>query len=68
MSSKTVLSSGKNVLIGELHQMESTLKGLKFKHIRITTQFFYLKIPVLGGPPLYKHVHTWTHTLHMVKH
>ena len=26
MSSKTVLSSGKNVLIGVLHQMESTLK------------------------------------------
>ena len=25
MSSKTVLSSGKNVLIGVLHQMESTL-------------------------------------------
>ena len=26
MSSKTVLSGGKNVLIGVLHQMQSTLK------------------------------------------
>ena len=29
MSSKTVLSSGKNVLIGVLHQMKSTLKATK---------------------------------------
>ena len=35
---KTVLSSGKNIAIDIVHQVESTLK-VKFKHIRINTVF-----------------------------
>ena len=34
MSSKTVLSSGKNVSIGVLQQMEDTLKVTEFKHVK----------------------------------
>ena len=36
-NSKTVLSSGKNISIGVLHQMESTLKVTEIKQVRINT-------------------------------
>ena len=40
-------------------------RWLKFKHIRINTQFFTNKFQFFGGPPSYTHIHTHTtiHTL-----
>ena len=44
---KTVLSSGKNVVIGVLHQIESTWKVTEVETCKN-------KFWVLGGPPLYR--------------
>ena len=53
MSSKTVLGSGKNILIDVLHQMESTLKVTEVLTCKNKYSFFINKFQVLGGLPLY---------------
>ena len=54
--SKTVLSSGKNILIGVLHQMESILKVTRVLHVRINIQLFINKFWVFGGSLSYTKV------------
>ena len=51
MSSKTVLSSGKNVSIGVLHQMESTLKVTEVWTCRNNYTLFYKWILFWGVAP-----------------
>ena len=49
-SSKTVLSSGKNILIGILNQMESTLKVTTVQTFESTYTIFNKDIPLWGVP------------------
>ena len=48
---KNYFEEWKNVLIDVLHQMANTLKVLKFKHVRINTQFFKNKFWGFWVPP-----------------
>ena len=46
-----LLITGKKVLIGVLHQMESTWKGTEVETCKMSTQFFVNKFQGFGVPP-----------------
>ena len=54
MTSRTVWSSGKNILIGALHQRKSTLKVTEVSTCKNKYTFFCKYIPVFFGSPLVK--------------
>ena len=57
MSSKAVLSRGKTVSIGALHQREGTWRWLTFKPVRINIQLFINKFWVWWHLPSYVYTH-----------
>ena len=70
---KNYFEEWKNVLIDVLHQMENTLKVLKFKHVRINTQILINKFQGCLVPPhlyiyiyiyIYKGLYIYIYQLH----